>query len=51
MGKDKIRRFNENLTFKCMVQPAFEEVFDKDYPLKGKWHEFFGNANPIVLEL
>lgn len=51
MGKDKIRRFNENLTFKCMVQPAFEEVFDKDYPLKGKWHEFFGNGNPIVLEL
>lgn len=51
MGKDKIRRFNENLTFKCMVQPAFEEVFDKDYLLKGKWHEFFGNGNPIVLEL
>ena len=51
MGKDKIRRFNENLTFKCMVQPAFEEVFGVEHPMKGKWHEFFGNNNPIVLEL
>lgn len=51
MGKDKIRRFNENLTFKCMVQPAFEEVFGVEHPIKGKWHEFFGNNNPIVLEL
>ena len=51
MGKDKIRRFAENLTFECLVQPAFEEVFDKDHPMKGKWHEFFGNTNPIVLEL
>ena len=52
MGKDKIRRFNENLTFKCLVQPAFEEVFDKDHPMKGHWHEeVFGNNNPIELEL
>ena len=26
------------------------EGFDS-FPLKGKWHEFFGNHNPIVLEL
>ena len=52
MGKDKIRRFSENLTFKCLVQPAFEEVFGVDHPMKGQWHkEFFGNDNPIVLEL
>ena len=51
MGKDKIRRFNENLTFRCLVQPAFEEVFGVEHPMKGKWHEFFGNDNPIVLEL
>lgn len=51
MGKDKIRRFNENLTFKCMVQPAFEEVFGVEHPMRGKWQEFFGNNNPIVLEL
>lgn len=52
MGKDKLRRFAENLTFKNMVQPEFDEVFGKDYRLKGRWREdFFGNDRPIVLEL
>ncbi len=52
MGKDKARRFEENLTFKCMVQPGFDEVFHKDHALKGHWHrDFFGNDHPIVLEL
>ena len=52
MGKDKIRRFAENATFRCVVQPGFEEVFRKDYALKGKWNrDFFGNDRPIVLEL
>ncbi len=52
MGKDKLRKFAENLTFKCFVQPDFEEIFNQDHPLKGRWREdFFGNNNPIVLEL
>ncbi|MFR9650417.1 MAG: tRNA (guanosine(46)-N7)-methyltransferase TrmB [Rikenellaceae bacterium] len=52
MGKDKLRKFAENLTFKCFVQPEFDDIFRKDHPLKGCWHrDFFGNDNPIVLEL
>jgi tRNA (guanine-N7-)-methyltransferase len=52
MGKDKFRRFQENLTFSCLVQPDFEDVFRCDHPLKGRWHEdHFRNNNPIVLEL
>lgn len=52
MGKDKFKRFQENLTFKNLVQPEFDEMFRKDYKLKGHWHsDFFGNNNPIVLEL
>ena len=52
MGKDKLRRFAENLTFECLVQPEFEDIFHKDHPLKGRWHEdFFGNDNPVILEL
>ncbi len=52
MGKDKIRRFRENETFSCLVQPRFEEVFRKDHPMKGKWKsDFFRNDRPIVLEL
>ena len=52
MGKDKLRRFRENLTFECFVQPEFDEVFHRDHPLKGNWNrDFFRNDNPIVLEL
>lgn len=52
MGKDKFKRFQENLTFSNLVQPEFDEIFGKDYKLKGHWkREFFGNDNPIVLEL
>ena len=52
MGKDKIRRFEENKSFRCLYQPEFEEVFRRDHEMKGKWHsECFGNDNPIVLEL
>lgn len=52
MGKNKLRKFSENLTFRCMIQPDFDEVFGKDHPLKGNWRrDFFGNDNPIVLEL
>lgn len=51
-GKDKLRRFAENATFRCMVQPEFEEIFHKDHRLKGHWKsEFFGNDHPLVLEL
>lgn len=52
MGKNKFKRFQENLTFRNLVQPEFEEIFKKDHNLKGRWRsEFFGNENPIVLEL
>ena len=52
MGKDKLRRFAENLTFDCMIQPEFEDIFHCDHPLKGRWHQdFFHNDKPIVLEL
>lgn len=52
MGKNKLKKFSENLTFRCMVQPQFDEIFGKDHPLKGHWRsDFFGNDNPIVLEL
>lgn len=50
--KDKARRFAENETFKCLIQPSMEEVFHHDHPLKGHWGEqVFGNDHPIVLEL
>ena len=39
-------------TLERVFQPPFEEVFDKDYPLKGNWcREAFGNNHPLILEL
>ena len=52
MGKDKLRKFKENDTFTCLVQPRTDEVLGKDHPLKGHWGEkMFGNDRPIVVEL
>ncbi|MDR2894915.1 MAG: tRNA (guanosine(46)-N7)-methyltransferase TrmB [Alistipes sp.] len=49
MGKDKLRKFAENLTFDNLVQPEFDDIFRRDHPLKGHWGvNFFGrpgNAN------
>lgn len=52
MGKDKLKRFNELENIERVFQPDFEEVFNKQYYLKGKWkQEVFGNEHPLVLEL
>lgn len=52
MGKDKLRKFRENETFSCLIQPATEQVLGVDHPLKGNWgRQVFGNDNPIVVEL
>lgn len=51
MGKDKLKRFAETATFKNFVQPP-AYYFTEDFYLKGKWNtDFFGNKNPIYLEL
>ncbi len=78
MGKDKLRKFRENETFSCLLQPSADEVLAgvkgdgaagddctgrngecgkrdgslKNHPIKGHWtSDFFGNDNPIVVEL
>ena len=51
-SKNKLYKFAENETFKCLLQPSTEEVFNTDHPMKGHWGEkMFGNDHPIVLEL
>lgn len=38
--------------FQNIFQPSFDEVFGKDFHLKGKWGEkHFRNDHPIILEL
>lgn len=62
MGHDKLRKFAENETFSCLLQPEAGSVLDKseaadglrlkNHPIKGHWNErMFASAQPIVLEL
>jgi tRNA (guanine-N7-)-methyltransferase len=52
VAKNKLAKFKEMQGFDHVYQPAYNEVLNKDYHLKGKWNEsIFNNSNPIVLEL
>ncbi len=62
MGHGKLKKFAENETFRCLVQPDASATLAKepgskglklnDHALKGRWGaDFFHNGNPIVLEL
>ena len=62
MGHGKLKKFAENETFRCLLQPDASAVLAKepgsrelklnDHPVKGNWGvQMFGNNNPIVLEL
>ena len=58
MGHDKLRKFAENETFACLVQPSAREImadgFDhlRDHPLKGHWFQEggtgLGQDTPII---
>ena len=49
-SKHKLRRFQENKTFDNVIQPDRDSLLERGV-FKGKWADFFGNTNPIVLEL
>lgn len=52
MGKNKLRKFAEVENNPLVLQYPFGVVREKGFPYKGRWHsDFFGNNNPIVLEL
>ena len=52
MSKGKLEKFTEVASFTNVLQPPFEEVFRKDFSLKGRWHkEHFSDTKPITLEL
>jgi len=50
-SKNKLKRFKENETFDNVIQPTRDGLIAGDFPQKGNWRAFFGNDNPIVLEL
>lgn len=54
MGKNKLRKFAEMDTISLVFQYPFSRLQAEGrdcFPLRGRWREFFGNDNPIVLEL
>ena len=46
-SKNKLKRFRENDTFKNVIQPTREQLTNEEFHLKGTWHSFFKNNNPI----
>ncbi len=51
-SKNKLARFAEMETFSNVFQPTMDDVKSGNFRLKGKWaKDYFGNQNPIVLEL
>lgn len=51
MAHHKLERFAENLTFKNLFQVSFEQLERDGFEYRGRWSEWFGNDNPITLEL
>jgi tRNA (guanine-N7-)-methyltransferase len=60
MGHGKLRKFAENETFRCLLQPdassvlvgGSRELVLRDHPIKGNWNStMFSKPRPIVLEL
>jgi tRNA (guanine-N7-)-methyltransferase len=52
VGKNKLSKFADLATYEHVVQVTYRHVQENGFEYKGKWSEtFFGNANPVILEL
>ncbi len=52
MGKNKLAKFAQMEEYPHVFQYPWARISQESFPLKGSWRrDFFGNDNPIVLEL
>ena len=51
MGKNKLAKFARMEELPNVLQYPYGRLRDEGFPYRGRWREFFGNDNPIVLEL
>lgn len=52
MGKGKLAKFEEVRGFENVLEPEFQEVFQGEYELKGRWRDYqFPHNGPLYLEL
>jgi tRNA (guanine-N7-)-methyltransferase len=52
VSKGKLEKFAEVEGFSNVIQPPFNEVFQQEHSLKGRWNgDYFKNQNTVTLEL
>ncbi|MDE6160954.1 MAG: tRNA (guanosine(46)-N7)-methyltransferase TrmB [Muribaculaceae bacterium] len=51
MGKNKLKKFGELAELDFVYQYPYARLAEEGFPMRGRWHEVFGNDRPIVLEL
>ena len=52
MGKNKLARFAENLTYEHLIQPTFQELVKEGLAQRGRWNVMlFKREAPLILEL
>ncbi len=51
MGKNKLKRFADNLEYKHVFEPHYSTIASDSFSTKGEWQKFFKNNNPITIEL
>jgi tRNA (guanine-N7-)-methyltransferase len=52
VGKNKLSRWAEMVSFNNVIQPETAKLPGEDHPLKGRWRsDVFFNGNPVILEL
>lgn len=51
MGKNKLKKFADMASYDHVFEADFEALSQGEFKQRGHWHEWFGNDNPIVIEL
>lgn len=52
MGKNKLKKFADMQGYRCVLQYPWARLQEEPFPYRGEWNRnFFGNSNPITLEL
>jgi tRNA (guanine-N7-)-methyltransferase len=51
VGKNKLQKFEDMSIYPHVFQYPFSVLQEKGFEMKGQWNQFFGNENPIVIEL
>ncbi len=51
MSKNKLAKFADMATYPHVFECPYSVLQSQPFEMRGRWRDFFGNGNPIVLEL